>query len=763
MAGEVKIKDITVASGVPGLSIWSGMLSEEYLNALKGIRRFQVFREMGDDAVIGALLDSMVMPLLAAEMDSTPLTEAEPDKKASEFIVSCMDDMNNYQWRQTIMDLLSMLTYGWAISEMIFKKRLGPDANPPSQYKDGRIGLKIIDPRGQETLERWKMDDEYNVEQFLQRDPVTGVLRTMKYWKLIHVTFRSRKRSPEGSSPLRSLYRAWYTRKSLEVIEAIGAERDLAGLPVIKLPSGATTTDKDAAETIVRNIRLDEEAGVVLPAPPPGAEHGWELSLLSTAGTKTYDVREIVRDLNKIILMRFFAQFLMLGMEKAGTQALVEGSQDFFSLALKSVQQEILEGLNLQLVPLLMKLNRSSFSGITGMPKIGWASPGKKDVASAADMLAKLVPANVITPEPGLEDWIRSMGGLPDRPEGVGEGPRLPMPIAPPGGGFMSYDWHQLPSGDWLVSRPKGRTMFAQPDVGDVHIPTGIGKIVCECLECGHQIETEGHCADLACPKCGGPMRRLDRPGFAQVAGTTGRRARGVIEKATNDYQGRLVSVYDQWAKETQKLLITADRDDKPYDEVVALLDGQLTILSMRLKETGRAGLMEAFIMGLGGAPDPEALNVLAKKIEENEKFIDESLIPRVRQRLVDYIADQTKTYQLDDLAFGNMLLALRGEPAGYAGGFWNAIFLGSGLRRKREDNARQQAGGRPKRVRWILDPGAKHCQPSSGFYGCAELAGEYDSWDALPTVPAGQVTCRGNCRCGIEVETDDGGWERVA
>lgn len=35
----------------------------------------------------------------------------------------------------------------------------------------------------------------------------------------------------------------------------------------------------------------------------------------------------------------------------------------------------------------------------------------------------------------------------------------------------------------------------------------------CECLDCGHVFETEEHCAETKCPKCGGDCRRAERPG----------------------------------------------------------------------------------------------------------------------------------------------------------------------------------------------------------------------------------------------------------
>jgi len=35
----------------------------------------------------------------------------------------------------------------------------------------------------------------------------------------------------------------------------------------------------------------------------------------------------------------------------------------------------------------------------------------------------------------------------------------------------------------------------------------------CSCVKCGHKITSDEHCVNLKCPKCGGQMRRADRPG----------------------------------------------------------------------------------------------------------------------------------------------------------------------------------------------------------------------------------------------------------
>jgi len=396
--------------GVTGLSIWGGMLNEEYLNALKGAKRDKVFREMEDDAVIGALLDAIKMPLIRAEFNVIPASEEAPDTEAADFLWDVMNDMDNYTWRQHVIDMLDFLRYGFALSEMAFKKRT-----------DGRMGIAILEPRGQETVERW-LQDGSQITGIQQRDPVTGKLYTIESWKLIHATFRPRKRNPEGNSPLRSMYRSWFMRRNLEIIEAIGVERDLGGFPVIELPQGALRSESTDAEKMVRHIRNDEEAGAVLP-------FGWKLSLLS-GGSKLYNTREVIRDLNKTILMRFFAQFLVLGMEQAGTQALVKGSHDFFSLALESIQQELIEMWNMQLVSRLFQMN--PWKNLTGLPKLDWTPPGKNDIAAISTLFRDMVGVDILTPDSGLEDYVRSMAGLPDRPEGEREGERIKQQLQLP-------------------------------------------------------------------------------------------------------------------------------------------------------------------------------------------------------------------------------------------------------------------------------------------------------------------------------------------
>jgi len=58
------------------------------------------------------------------------------------------------------------------------------------------------------------------------------------------------------------------------------------------------------------------------------------------------------------------------------------------------------------------------------------------------------------------------------------------------------------------VVRPRGnRNPRRNSDTGDYE---------CECLSCGHTLSSNEHCRDNPCPKCGGEMRRIDRPGIGK-------------------------------------------------------------------------------------------------------------------------------------------------------------------------------------------------------------------------------------------------------
>ena len=80
----------------------------------------------------------------------------------------------------------------------------------------------------------------------------------------------------------------------------------------------------------------------------------------------------------------------------------------------------------------------------------------------------------------------------------------------------------------------------------------------CECLACGEVVKTTEHCRDIKCPKCGGEMRRKERPGVGKEAETTVEKKveEKVVEKKEETPTRKSLAIvvpssYEDEAKET--------------------------------------------------------------------------------------------------------------------------------------------------------------------------------------------------------------------
>lgn len=242
-------------------------------------------------------------------------------------------------------------------------------------------------------------------------------------------------------------------------------------------------------------------------------------------------------------------------------------------------------------------------------------------------------------------------------------------------------------------------------------------------------------------------------------AGQSLRIGSGDYEGVANRQQRALVKAYDSWSVKARKALNRAAERGASESELNALLARQMKLLEESMADVVRAGVLKAARVAAGAHVDDDAVQrVVRDEIAKNQALVRENLIPNVNSRILPALAAGAALAPLQlRLAFNN----IRPLPAQYAGTAWVAIFeVQKGLGRQRESE-RRAAGETVEKVRWVLDSRAEHCHATPGYYGCPDLAREYPGgWDSLPTVPAGQVTCRGNCRCHLEVYRD-GEWRR--
>ncbi len=249
-----------------------------------------------------------------------------------------------------------------------------------------------------------------------------------------------------------------------------------------------------------------------------------------------------------------------------------------------------------------------------------------------------------------------------------------------------------------------------------------------------------------------------------------GQRLRGHPDKwdaFLNDYQAELVDHYDIWSRDTTRILARQKGSGATAVALRRTLAGRIQNLEVDLMGLGRQRLFEAGMRGLGDrfahrADTVSVQQTISQLQARNDTFLVESLMPDVRRAFAGTLAEPDVGALRT--ALGEATKPFRARVAGYSGGATVAVFETQKRAGIDENVERVSRGEAPIAVRWVLDPGAEHCEddPSRGTFGCPGLAGVYaEGFESLPTVPAGNVSCLGNCKCHIQLN-DGSGWERA-
>jgi hypothetical protein len=424
--------------GYSGLNISGGVLREEFLAELRGKAGVKIYKEMRDnDPIIGAILFAVGMLIRQATWSLVPASEDAAAQDVADFVDSCRTDMT-MTWNDVMSEVLTMLPFGWAWLETVYKKRGGYNRNEgdSSKYSDGRIGWRRMPLRSQDSLNRWIQDPVSQNVSAMEQLTLTGQSAAVPITKSLLFRTESNKNNPEGRSVLRNAYRPWYFQKRIEEIEGIGVERDLAGLPVLMPPEGLdiwnpndplANTYKASAETLVRNIRRDEQEGVLLP-------YGWTLSLLSTGGTRSFDTSSIIDRYNNVKAMTVMADFIILGHNnRYGSFALSSSKTHMFGMAIGGWLDMISDVFNRYGVPRLLAVN-----GINPelQPRLKHGDIEVPDLNELGSYIQKLAGSGFqIFPNASLERHLLNVARIPTEGVVLGQGtglvnPKLGAPVA---------------------------------------------------------------------------------------------------------------------------------------------------------------------------------------------------------------------------------------------------------------------------------------------------------------------------------------------
>jgi len=407
--------------GTSGLRRSGGFVHEEFLNQLRGRRGFLVYREMADnDPVIGSILYAIEKVVLRLEWRIDPFDDSPEAEEIRNFIDECMEDMSD-SWDQTLASILSMLVYGFSFHEIVYKIRKGDSKDPKynSKHVDGKIGWRKFAIRSQESLNNWMMDQEGGIQGYRQIDPAGGGFREIPIDKGLLFRTNVNKNNPEGRSLLRNCFRPWYYKRRIEEIEAIGIERDLAGLPVAKVPpeylsSGATAAQQSVLAEItqiVQNIKRNEQEGVIFPMMyDENGKEMFSLELLSSGGSRQFDTDKVIQRYDQRISMSVLSDFILLGHEKVGSFALGSQKMDLWTMSVEAIAKSIAEVMNQYAIPRLLKLNGMNTELC---PFLTYGEVSSVDLNELSNFVQKLIGAGALTPDADLEAYLREQASLP--------------------------------------------------------------------------------------------------------------------------------------------------------------------------------------------------------------------------------------------------------------------------------------------------------------------------------------------------------------
>lgn len=191
--------------------------------------------------------------------------------------------------------------------------------------------------------------------------------------KVAYCSYSVTLAEPFGNSPLDAAYSLWRAKQLLEDLGITGATRDMAGIPVIRLPAAlleaaaADPSSQEAAQvsqitTSMENMHKGDQSIVILPSDAHNeAGSGaleFDFKLLGVEGSSgNSDIEEMVDKKRKAIFTVLASRHLISGEDGGGSYSLHEGQAGIHAHFAARDSMIVDSMWNKQIFPKLLKLN----------------------------------------------------------------------------------------------------------------------------------------------------------------------------------------------------------------------------------------------------------------------------------------------------------------------------------------------------------------------------------------------------------------------
>lgn len=410
--------------GVTGLKRSAGYIDEEFLTQLKGRRGVNVYREMSDnDPIVGAMVFAVTQLVRNSIWNAIPAGKGKESADAARLIETCKDDMSS-SWDDMISEAMSCIIYGWSWHEIVYKRRMGPwqkDGSQRSKHSDGMVGWRKMPIRAQDTLQRWAFDETGGIQAMVQIAAPDYSQRIVPMSRSLLFRYGQHRGSPEGRSMLRNAYRPWFYKKRLEEFESIGVERDLAGLPMVKVPSAWLKAlpgspqhkQVESFKKMVRGIRRNEQEGLIFPTEfdADTKQPMFDFSLVGSGGQRQFQTDPLIKRYEERILMTCLADFIMVGHSRVGTYNLHVDKTGIFRTALNALLKSLADVINRHAIPRLFLANGWKPAEL---PRFEVEDVDAPDISQLAGFLSSTAQLGFTWgPDAEMETYLRKAAGLP--------------------------------------------------------------------------------------------------------------------------------------------------------------------------------------------------------------------------------------------------------------------------------------------------------------------------------------------------------------
>lgn len=416
--------EMSEAIGTPGLKQQYGILSEEFLQRLRGVQGVKKYTEMINNSSIIGQIRFLIRAIIYQVVFRFEAASNKPEaKRWAEFVEECFYDMS-CSFEDFLSNAISAIDYGWAYFEIIYKLRKGDNENPKlnSQYNDGKWGWRKLDIRAQDTLFRWGFDEEGDLTGMHQFDPFSGKQAFIPIDRALLFKTEDNKGNPEGRSIWRNAVLDYEALKHITKIEQIGIERDLTGILTMRVPISLLQAAPGSPEYALRQslekmaseIKRDEREYVIYPPKNDSNNNptGWDIELMSTGGKRQLDTTAIRLSYANNIRQTVLAQFLQLGLDgSSGNRALGTSFTSTFVMALTGILDTVIcATINQQAIPKLMRLNKVPSEY---WPELVHADIESKNLDEIGKYITALAGSGFDLSDPAVERKLLEFANLP--------------------------------------------------------------------------------------------------------------------------------------------------------------------------------------------------------------------------------------------------------------------------------------------------------------------------------------------------------------